>query len=151
MREESPKERLRRTSIKQIPPSAIDWTVQRTTPVSEVKDKLIKEPQKWFIPIVKSDGSLETVLNEEAVWRFLLDKSLPATATVKDLLDYVDATPELKRFSQVHVTVPLETTTVGTATELMDSKQVFLVIVESSGKPTHFFTTSEVRKLLLEG
>lgn len=149
MRETSPMERLRRTSIKQLPPTPIDWAVKRDTLLTEVKDKLIKEPIRWFVPIVKADGSLDTVINEEAVWRFLVDKPSPSEA-VKDLLVYIDAKPDLKRFKDIHVVVTMETT-VGAANDLMDSRHVFLTIVESEGKPTYFFTTSEVRKLLLQG
>lgn len=155
MRQASPRERLRQTSVKQIPPTPLDWTVQETTPIADVKDKLMNEPERWFITIVKADGSLLDVVNEEAVWRFLLDttrtpSSPPAQDTVKDLLAYIDQHPNLKRFNQIYVAVPIDTT-VGAATDLMDSKQVFLAIVETGGKPTHFFTTSEVRKLLLQG
>lgn len=149
MREVSPRERLRRTSIKQIPPTTIDWMVKRDTLITEVREKLLKEPSRWFIPIVKADGSLETVINEEAAWRFLLEKTPPPETKVEELLAYIEATPDLKRFNQIHVVVTMKTT-VGAANDLMDSRHVFLAIVETDGKPTHFFTTSEVRKLLLQ-
>lgn len=160
MRDLSPKDRLRRTSIKQIPPTPIDWTVKKATKLSEVKDALIQKPERWFIPVVKDDGTLETVVNEEAVWRYLNDK-LPAAdasdnvkksftdATIDDLLKYIDSTEALKRFDKIHAVVAMETN-VAAATELMDSRHVFLAIVAAEGKPTHFFTTSEVRKLLLQ-
>ena len=92
---------------------------------------------------------------------FLLDNLPPPEASqedrkkyadyiVGDLLKYIDKVEALKRFNQVHVAVPMETN-VGTANDLMDSKNVFLAVVTSQGKPTHFFTTAEVRKLLLQG
>lgn len=160
MRDLSPKERLRQTSIKQIPPTPIDWTVQRDTKVSEVKEALTQRPERWFVPVVKKDGTLETVINEEAVWRFWVDKTPPREATeedrkkfadskIGDLLKHIEDTEALKRFHQIHVVVSMETN-VGTANDLMDSRHVFLAIVTSEGKPTHFFTTSEVRKLLLQ-
>lgn len=152
MREVSPRERLRRTSIKQIPPAPLDWVVEKTTPVDDVKAKLEAESTRWFIPVVKSDKSLETVINEEAVWRFLLSPAgQPSPGkTVQDILSYIDSNKDLKRFRDIHVQVTMETT-VGAANELMDSKHLFLAIVESEGKPSHFFTTSDVRKLLLQG
>ena len=151
MREVSPRERLRRTSIKQIPPTPLDWTVKKITPIDDVQAKLKSEPARFFIPIVKDDDTLETVINEEAVWRFLLDPAgQPSTGkTVRDLLTFIDSHPDLQRFRDIHVVVTMEAT-VGAANELMDSKQVFVAIVESEGKPTHFFTTSEVRKLILQ-
>jgi hypothetical protein len=160
MRDLSPKERLRQTSIKQIPPTPIDWTVRRATKISAVKETLSQRPERWFAVIIKEDGTLETVINEEAVWRFLVDKLPPASAeesirkryeeaTVDDLIKFIEETEALKRFNQIHVTVAMEAN-VGTANDLMDSRHVFLAIVTSDGKPTHFFTTSEVRKLLLQ-
>jgi hypothetical protein len=187
MRDLSPKERLRRTSIKQIPPTPIDWMVKKTTSVNEVRDKLQGDPARWFVPIVRDDGGLETVINEEAVWRFLLanpgqppnplakpdlppekqpgpnpgdplapppakpepDKTPTADKTVEEILAFLETHEELRRFRQIHVSVAIGTT-VGAANDLMDSKHVFLAIVETDGKPTHFFTTSEVRKLLLQ-
>jgi len=160
MRDLSPTDRLRRTTIKQIPPTPLYWTVKRSTKLSEVKNELVQKPERWFIPVVKDDGTLETVLNEEAVWRYLDEKRPPedasaevkkafADATVGDLLKHIDATEALKRFEKIHAVVAMETN-VAAATELMDSRHVFLAIVASEGKPTHFFTTSEVRKLLLQ-
>jgi hypothetical protein len=63
MRDLSPRDRLRRTSIKQIPPTPIDWTVKKSTKLSEVKDALTQKPERWFVPVVKDDGTLETVIN----------------------------------------------------------------------------------------
>ena len=152
MREVSPRERLRQTLIKQIPPKTLDWIVKDTTPVKELEVKLLAEPSRWFIPIVKEDGTLITVINEEPVWRFLLQFQNDTNLTnkkVTDVIAYINEKPELSRFKQIHVPVTMDTT-VGTANDLMQSKQVYLAIVETEGKPTYFFTTSEVRKLLLQ-
>lgn len=191
MRNMSAKERLRQTSIKQMPPTPLEWVVKKNELIATVQSTLIAKPEYWFIPIVDEiTGRLITVINEEAVWRYMTTSSTtppisplpptapvttpispiqppalpatpnvpivptvpltpPATATVQDLLNYINVTPALRRFSQVHVTVTMDTT-VGAANELMDSQNVFLAIVETDGKPTHFFTTSEVRKLLLQ-
>lgn len=62
MRDLSPRERLRQTTIKQIPPTTIDWRVQRTTAVDDVKDKLISDPGRWFIPVVKRTGAWKRLL-----------------------------------------------------------------------------------------
>lgn len=161
MRRMSARELLSKTSIKQIPPTPIDWTVDKDTLVSEVRTKLDDDPSRWFIPVVKDDGSLETVINEEALWRFLLategqespplgSPPLPQEGKISDLLAYIETNPGLKRFNQIYVTVTMETT-VGAANDLMESRKVYLAIVVTEGKPTHFFTTSEVRKLLLQG
>lgn len=160
MRDLSGKERLRRTSIKQIPPTPIDWSVKRSAKLSDVKKALVDRPERWFVPVIKEDGTLDTVVNEEALWRYLIDKAPAdtatpaekaafANATVDDLIKYVETTDTLKRFTNIHAIASMETN-VGAANDLMDSRHVFLAIVTSEGKPTHFFTTSEIRKLLLK-
>lgn len=152
MRDLSGKERLRRTSIKQIPPTPIDWTVKRTDTVAAVEAELMNKPERWFVPVVKDDGTLDTVINQEAIWRFLITSTSPpasATATVADLITFIEASAALKRFIDIQAVVSMETN-VGTANDLMDSRHVFLAIVTSDGKPTHFFTTAEVRQLLLK-
>ncbi len=152
MRDISPRERLRKTSIKQLPPASIDWTVKKSTPLDEVKAKLTENPERWFIPVVNDDGRLETVLNEEAFWRFWTQETLAsppaAAATVNDVLEFIKNNEGLQRLKDRYVEVPLDTT-VGAATEMMDTKHVFLAVVVVDGKPNFFFTTSEVRKLLL--
>ena len=152
MRDITGKELLRNTSIKQIPPTPIDWTVTRADTVASVQAELIGKPERWFVPVVKSDGTLDTVINEEAVWRYLLNPTSPPTSggTVADIMTFIAATPALKRFIDIQAVVSMETN-VGAANDLMDSRHVFLAIVTLEGKPTHFFTTSEVRKLLLKG
>lgn len=151
MRDISPRERLRKTSIKQLPPASIDWTVKKSTPLEEVRAKLTENPERWFIPVVNDEGRLETVLNEEAFWRFWTHDpaaSPPAGDTVNDVLEFIKNNEGLQRFRDRYVEVPLDTT-VGAATEMMDNKHVFLAVVVIDGKPSFFFTTSEVRKLLL--
>lgn len=149
MRDLSPKERLRRTSIKQIPPTPIDWTVTRATTIDDVRQSLTDRLERWFIPVVRDDGALDTVINEEALWRYLINGAPLVGATVGDLLTYIEGAPTLKRFKDIHVVVTMETN-VGAANDLLDSRHIFLAIVTSEGRPTHFFTTSEVRKLLLQ-
>ena len=146
----SPRERLRRTPVQQLPPRPLTWTVKPTDPIQGVKDKLEAEPELWFVPVVKADGTLETVVNEEGVLRYLLTLPSPPTApakTVKDLLDYLNDSSR-KRFRDVHVSVTSETT-VSAANDLMESKGTTVAIVETNGKPTHFLTTGDVRKLML--
>jgi len=64
MKEPSPRERLRRTSIRLIPPKPLDWKVKTGEELKAVVDKLRSETGKWFIPIVKDDGTLENIVHE---------------------------------------------------------------------------------------
>jgi hypothetical protein len=153
MRDDSPVERLRRTSVKQIPPRPLDWIVTRTTPLDDVVKKLEQESERWFVTLVKPDLSLDTVINEEAVWRYAHSlAAAPAGAPAQELgkvLDFIESTPDLKRFRDIHVAVTMDST-VGAANELMDSRSVALAIVETDGKPSHYFTGADVRRLVLQ-
>jgi hypothetical protein len=151
MREPSPRERLGQTPIKKIPPTPIppDWNVTIDTEISTVQQQITNNPDRWFIPVVRNDGTLDTVMNKEAMWRHLVAQGTSPTGTIADLLKFIVESDALRHFKDMHVTVTMETM-VGTANDLMDSRHVFLAIVVLNRKPTHFFTTAEVRKLLLQ-
>lgn len=162
MREPSPKERLRRILVREIPLKSIDWFVKTSDEVKVVIDKLRAEPQRWFIPIIKDDGSLETIIHEEGVWRFLLDKEISADISytdfvkkknISDVLAFLKepANEDLKKNVQdIHVRVTLDKSA-GDTYELMESKGVRLaVITDEKGKPTHFFDLGDVRRVLLQ-
>ena len=160
MREPSPKERLRRTLIREIPPRALDWVVKISDELKTVGDKLKDEPKRWFIPIVKDDGTLVTVIHEEAIWRFMDKESEESEAgtpytniwkkKVSDVVAYIKATPGLKRMKGIYVAVTLDMSA-GDAHELMQNKGVSLAIVtDEKGKPTHFTHTGDMRRVLLQ-
>jgi hypothetical protein len=153
MHQPSARERLSKISIGQMPPLALErgWQVTRETKVSEVKDHLYKHPEYWFVPVVTKDWSLDTVIKEESVYRYLLENPLEHDATINDVLAYVDSLkPEaVKEFKGIHVVVRMDTTA-GDANDMMEGKNVDLAIVVSDNKPTHFITSAEVRKLLLQ-
>lgn len=160
MRELSPKERLRRILVREVPLRPIDWFVKPSDELRVVMDKLRAEPERWFIPIVKDDGSIETIINEEGIWRFLDMESAAGTAytnimqkKVSDVLAFLKqpANKNLKkRALDIYVRVTLDTSA-GDTHELMQSKGVYLaVITDEKGKPTHFFDTGDVRRVLLQ-
>ncbi|MEN6441931.1 MAG: hypothetical protein ABFD97_25500 [Syntrophobacter sp.] len=156
MKEPSPRERLRRTSIRLIPPKPLDWKVKTGEELKAVVDKLRSETGKWFIPIVKDDGTLENIVHEDSVWRMIDTQSAAKTPyddimkkKMSDVLDFVKK-EKLERFMGIYVQVGLDRSA-GEAYDLMKSKDVYLaIIVDDSGKPTHFIDTGDVRKLLLQ-
>ena len=163
MREPSAKERLRRTPIREMPLKPLDWRVKTSDLVKDVMDKLKENPKLWFIPIVGEDGKVETIINEEAIWRFVMeDKGTPKAdepsaavvdnvdKTVNDVLVYIRSKDELKRFEDIYVRVTLDGSA-GDAYEQMQSKDVPLAAVaDETGKLTHYFTTGDVRRVLLQ-
>ncbi len=160
MREPSPKERLRRTPVREMPLKPLDWRVTADDELGPVVEKLKKEPWLWFVPIVK-DGTLENIIDEEAIWRFIDREYAKEPPTpyaeilknkkVSDVLEYIrDKKNELERLEGIYIAVTLDKSA-GDVHELMQNKGVFLaVVLDETGKPTHFFTTADVRQVLLQ-
>jgi hypothetical protein len=129
--------------------------VKPSDELKTIVDKLKTEPERWFITIVKDDGTLENVMHEEGVWRMIDAESAAKTPyddilkkKVSDVLDYAKK-PGLERIIGIYVPVTLDKSA-GEANELMKTKNVFLaIIVDETGKPTHFVDTGDVRRLLL--
>jgi predicted transcriptional regulator len=122
-------------------------------------EDLRKNPGYWFIPIITENENLETVIDEEAVWRFIdneisenkedYDKILEKT--VADVLEYVEGVEDLKKIAlKAYVQVTMDQS-VSDAMDLMDEKNVSLAIaMDNSGIPTGFITTKDVRKALFQ-
>lgn len=157
MREPSPQERLRRTPIRAIPPKPLDWVVAVSVKLGTVIAKLKAEPQRWFVPIVAADGSLQTVLHEQAIWRFVYDRvSDGATTgevsekTISDVIDYVKKTPGLEKDINIYVAVT-EEQTAGEAYDLMQANKVFIaVVIDRNKEPKYYFDTADIRNLLFQ-
>ncbi len=166
MREPPPRERLRRTPVREMPLKPLDWVVKTDKTLKDIVDKLKAKPGYWFITIVnKADGTLKTVIEEEAVWRFLNMEILEDEEKrkqaedvykgvmgmkVNEVLKLIEKTEALKKFKDCYVPVTLDKSA-GDVHELMQNKGVFLaVVLDDTGKPTHFFTTSDVRQVLLQ-
>ncbi|MBU0513355.1 MAG: hypothetical protein KJ621_01160 [Proteobacteria bacterium] len=158
MRDLSGRELLRQTPISKIPPRKIQWTVKTSDDLGPVMTKLREDPDLWFITIVKDDGTLETVIHEEAIWRFV-DAQVIAKTPYDDIektkmsavLAFIKETKKLAdRIGKIYVPVTPDNTA-EMADVLMQSKKVFLaVICDESGKPTHFITTGDLRVLLVQ-
>jgi hypothetical protein len=156
MREQSPQERLRHTPIRAVPPKPIDWLVKVDDDLKSVVDKLKAEPKRWFVPVTEADGSLNTLLHEQAIWRFIDKGSGSGTAyadilkqKVSDVIDYIKKTPGLEKDINIYVAVTMEQTA-GEAYDLMQSKRVFLAVVLDDKKaPKYYIDTGDVRILML--
>lgn len=160
MREPSPKERLRQTPVREIPPRILDWIVKTSDGLEDVTAKLEAKPEYWFVTVVKDDGTLETVIEEEALWRFVKAQITSAENRVKKAEEAYDAVmsktvqdvldeDELQRFKDCYVPATLDRSAGDIYDSMQDQGLLLAVISDESGKPTHFFTTADVRKVLL--
>ncbi|MCG2769688.1 MAG: hypothetical protein L6435_15120 [Anaerolineae bacterium] len=166
MREPTPEERLRKTQVREIPPRLFSWMVSTTTKMKVITEKLTEKTHYWFIPIVDEKGVLETVIEEEAVWRLLQleiqkdenkGKSVEEVyqafedKTIAEVLKEIRENEDLSRFGGCHVTTTL-TKSAADAYDSMQDKWVNLaIVVDKEDKPTHFFTTGDVREVLMKG
>lgn len=158
MRGISPKERLRQTPIREVPPKALDWSPGGSDLLETILEKLKKEEERWFIPISKADGALDTVLHEEAVWRFIEQESQTGATyadiqkkQLSDVVTYVNTLPPkvIKRLMGIYVAVSPDKNA-GEAYEMMNTKGVFIaIVVDEKGKPIQYFDTGDIRRLLL--
>lgn len=158
MREPTPKERLRKVTIRDISPKPLKWTLKDSDTMDTAFEILKSESYRWFVPVVKEDGSLDTVLHEEAFWRFSHndfsegEKKYEDTKgkKVSDLLEFVRSNVELVHMDKIHVTTNLDQSA-GEVNEMMRAKEGFLAIItDESGKPTHYITTGDIRKVLMQ-
>jgi len=166
LQQPSPIERLRNIKIREIPPRALVWSVTRLSTLGEVIDQLDKKPDYWFIPVLSEDGKIETVLEEEAIWKYYQAKMRKeqeenADSTVTDtlekirqskigeLIDWITA-EDLKQFKDKFVSLSLDQS-VFLANEQMDQKNVALAIIsDHEGKAKYFITSGDVRRVTLQ-
>ena len=98
--------------------------------------------------VEKSDGKLQTVINEEAVWRYLGDQMQGgakfeeiAAKLLSDLVAWLALHPEIQRLGNSYVALGIDQNA-AEANDLMSMKNVMLGIMSDAlGKPTHFITT----------
>lgn len=153
MREPSARERLRQTPVREIPPKILDWKVKKSDNLQPVVTKFEENPKYWFMTVVKADGALETVLEADGLWRFINTKVKEGKTYDEIMQMTVEAMLEPKQvepFKDRHVTATLDKSA-GNVYEQMQNKEVFVaIIVDEGGKPTHFFTTGDVRNVVLQ-
>lgn len=158
MRELSLKERLRVTSIKDIPPKQFSLIFKKGDEIRIAWDKLKSNVDLWFVPVVDEKGVLDSILHEEVIWRFLIDNEKTREEALKqpisDLNEFIDKSckdnPGLKKLKDTYVKVTLDKSVID-ANELMQNKEVSLaVVVDESGKPIGYVTFGDVRRVMFK-
>ncbi|MDO9324862.1 MAG: hypothetical protein Q7T80_07890 [Methanoregula sp.] len=159
MRELPPREMLRQISLKDLPPRPITWKVKTSTPIKKIYDKLIEDVNWWFIVVTKEDDSLSTVIEEEAVWRYInemrkgglkTDEELE-TKTVESLLEFIRKDLILaKKVDGIYVKVS-NNYTLGVVNDLMLDQGIFLAIItDDANKPVSYVSSDDIRKAFLK-
>jgi len=163
MRELPPREKLRHITLKDLPPRPITWKVKISDPLLNVYNKLIKDVSWWFIVITNDDGILETVIEEEAMWRYInylategkkpVDILTEKEPTVKTLLNFLND-PTNKELAKKTVGIYIRVTndyTLGAVNDLMLDKGVYLsIITDESMKPVSYVSSDDIRKEFLK-
>jgi CBS domain-containing protein len=149
----TPEEILSATSIGDVPPRPLEWTVRPETPLKDVVETLDRHPGYWFIPVVKSDGALETVLDQEAVWRHIAARAAdntPFAEAVGQTVSVLYASDADATKNKTPFVVMNRDRSVGDAYAAMEDRDIRLAIVtDERGKPTSFITTGDIRRVLL--
>ena len=153
MQQLSLRQRLDRILVRDIPPRVLDWKVKVGDKVGNVLEKLKKKHERWFIPVLKEDGTLETVIHEEAIWQYAIDKNGKNSYKedkISAVLDVIASKPEREGLKGISVTVTMDDSVAHT-NEIMQNKNVCLaMVVDEKEKPTHYLTTGDVRRVLLQ-
>jgi hypothetical protein len=163
MRSLPPREKLRQILLKELPPRPITWKVKMSDPLLTVYDKLVKDVAWWFIVVTKEDETLETVIEEEAVWRYIDSLAVagknPAevmkdgNTTVKALLDFLGEAANKKLAGKTKgIYIPVTSdTTLGAVNDQMMGKGVYLAIItDESKRPVSYVSTDDIRKEFLK-
>jgi hypothetical protein len=159
MRDLSGRELLRQTPISQIPPRKIEWTVKTSEELGKVMAKLKDDPDLWFLVVVRGDDTLETVIHEEAIWRFVEAEVSDGRTyadigqkQIADVLTFIKKDKKLvDRVGKIYVPVTPENTTELASVRMENKKVSLAVICDENGKPTQYITTGDLRLLLVRG
>jgi hypothetical protein len=126
--------------------------------IESVKKILQEENRRWFIPILNNDGTLRKLLHEEIIWSFIdeeYEKGTPykdlKNLKISDVIKFIDEHPEkVKGLVDIYVPIKMDTNACD-ANDFMQKRGFRLAIItDGKGKPTHFITSGDIRRLLLQ-
>jgi hypothetical protein len=153
-------ERLWQTIVRDIPPRTIAWRVTNGDSLENVLTSLEAHPEYLFVTVVKSDGSLSAVVEPVAFWRFVCAQFRDAedrdekvgviySEVMKMTVAQVLEKEELKRYRDRYVPARLENTVGDVSASMRDKGVVLAVVSDDAGKPTHYFTNTDVWRVML--
>jgi len=147
----SPRQRLQNTKIKSLPPHILKMIVKISDALDPIFEKVKKDADIWFIPVVNDKGILETVIHEEALYRYKLEPDAKSDATIQDLRKFVESDKNVKKEVEDFWIEMNMDDDFGTAEILMArAKARIAIIVDANRVPTHVISTGDIRRVLLK-
>lgn len=148
---DSPRQKLQKTKIKSLPPHKLKNIVK----ISDALEPIFKEVKEnadiWFIPVVNDKGILETVIHEEALYRYKLEPDAKSDAKIEDLLAFVRSKENIKKEVENFWIEMNMDDDFGTAEILLaHAKARIAIIVDANRVPTHVISTGDIRRVLLK-
>lgn len=159
----TPREILERKRLSEVM-RPLEPTVTEKDTIKTALERVLKDPEKWFVTILDEQGRLSNVINEEAIHKYLADKTkeetkvakevyadlmeTPISEVVKYIEDQSKTTRKLAKLINIYVPMSIEQNCI-TALDMMDKEEKYLTfIVDAQGVPKGYLTTSDLRKAL---
>lgn len=161
----TPREILERKKLSEVM-RPLEPTVTKEDTIETVLERILKDPDKWFVTILDEQGRLNNVIHEETIQRYLADKMKTESeaakkvyvglmkTSIKDVVQYIETESrdrtKLARLINIYVQMSMEQNCV-TALERMDKEEKYLTfIVDSKGVPKGYLTTNDLRKISVQ-
>ena len=145
----------------------VEAVVKISDTIKTAFDKVLTDPQMWFVIGVDAKGLLSSVVHEDAIQRYITDKmkasdakanelyeKIRSESTIKDVIDHIKTeSTKIQKLSQlidIQVTMKMDDNCV-TAQEKMDENRKRLtIVVNDKGIPIGYITTGDIRKIILQ-
>lgn len=127
------------------------FTIDET--VDKVTDKLDKNVDYWFVPVLDKDGKMEDVVHTEALWRFYKDDKNAGTKKISDVINYIESNDKTKvKAGKLHgffEEVDMDAQVLNVSALMKRNDTSVGIVVDENGKPTHCFSRKDLRSFLL--
>jgi hypothetical protein len=154
-RQTSGLDKLKSITVRDIPPKPLEKFIHHTDTIEDLLNYLKENTDLWFIP-VKTENSFD-ILHEDSLFRFLqhmyetgepYEKSLKRD--INDLFLFLKSNEKLNRLVGQYIEANMGNSLAEMNEKLQDENVYLAIVLDYKGNPTHYFTTSDLRKVLLK-
>lgn len=144
----------------------LEPTVTENDTIDTVKQRILTDTEKWFVTILDDQGRLSSVINEEAIERYLAENIKTQTQAAKDgytdflktpiknVIKFIEAESKkskgLAKLINAYVPMSMEQNCINVLEQMEKEEKCLTFIVDSEGKPKGYLTTTDLRKLLFQ-